>query len=67
MGLFQTDGLVPLDSAKLDGVATERRISTSHNGILKHPETALELRRILLDHLDSVDGQLDSIPADNLP
>jgi pimeloyl-ACP methyl ester carboxylesterase len=67
MGLFQTDGLVPLDSAKLDGVATERRISTSHNGILKHPETSLELRRILMDHLDSVNGQLDSIPADNLP
>jgi pimeloyl-ACP methyl ester carboxylesterase len=67
MGLFQTDGLVPLESAKLDGVATERRISTSHNGILKHPETALELRRILLDHLDSVNGQLDSLPADNLP
>lgn len=54
MRLFQTDGLVPLDSAKLQGVASERRISTSHNGILKHPETALELRRILFDHAESV-------------
>jgi len=54
MGLFQTDGLVPLDSAKLKGVASERKISTSHNGILKHPETALELRRILFDHAESM-------------
>ncbi|MFM8264101.1 MAG: esterase/lipase family protein [Pirellula sp.] len=52
MGLFESDGLVPLESAKLDGVLTERRIATSHNGILKHPQTALELRRILFDHAE---------------
>lgn len=54
LGLFQTDGLVPLDSAELAGVVSERRIRTTHNGILKHPETGLELRRILFDHTETL-------------
>ena len=54
LGLFQTDGLVPLDSAQLAGVVSERRIRTTHNGILKHPETGLELRRILFDHTETL-------------
>ncbi|MFM8570711.1 MAG: esterase/lipase family protein [Pirellula sp.] len=62
MGVFQTDGLVPLESARLEGVATERRIATSHNGILKHPEAALELRRILFDHAEAVERAPNSDP-----
>ena len=54
LGLFQTDGLVPLDSAQLAGVVSERQIRTTHNGILKHPETGLELRRILFDHTETL-------------
>jgi len=61
MGLFETDGLVPIDSAQLDGVLTERRIQTSHNGILKHPETALELRRILFDHQESLQERISNL------
>jgi pimeloyl-ACP methyl ester carboxylesterase len=60
MGLFESDGLVPLQSAKLDRVDTERRIATSHNGILKHPQTALELRRILFDHAELLQSQLNN-------
>lgn len=60
MSLFQTDGLVPLHSARLDGVVTERRIATSHNGILKHPETALELRRVLFDHAEWVESRMEN-------
>ena len=63
MGLFQTDGLVPLESAKFQGVATERHIQTSHNGILKHPETALELQRILFDHSESFHKRFQNNPS----
>jgi pimeloyl-ACP methyl ester carboxylesterase len=64
MGLFESDGLVPLESAKLEGVLTERRIATSHNGILKHPQTALELRRILFDHYELLESQLSKNDSD---
>lgn len=45
-----TDGIVPYKSAHLDGAISEKVIKGGHSIQLK-PESVLELRRILNQHL----------------
>lgn len=44
-----SDGVVPYDSAHLDGVASEKVVPSGHKAHL-HPEAVEELRRILREH-----------------
>jgi pimeloyl-ACP methyl ester carboxylesterase len=53
-----TDGLVPYDSAHLDGVASEVLVSSGHL-CQGHPAVIAEVRRILAEH----EGPLTSRPA----
>jgi len=50
-----SDGLVPYESSHLDGVASETILHAGHN-LHVEPEAAVELRRILLLHLQAVDA-----------
>ncbi len=45
------DGVVPLTSAKIDDAASEIEVIAEHTAIHRHPQTILEVRRILLEHL----------------
>ena len=59
-----TDGVVPFRSAHLEGVASERVVRSDH-GVQKDPEAILEVRRILLDHLNgslAARSRLGSMP-----
>jgi pimeloyl-ACP methyl ester carboxylesterase len=49
----RTDGVVPYASAHLAGVDSELVIPASHLQLQHHPLAALEIRRILLEHLPS--------------
>lgn len=46
-----TDGVVSYASAHLDGVVSEKRVRSDH-GVQRDAEAILEVRRILLQHLD---------------
>ncbi len=46
-----SDGWVPYRSAHLDGAASEKIVPASHQGAQGHPETVVELERILSEHL----------------
>ncbi|QDU64856.1 Alpha/beta hydrolase family protein [Planctomycetes bacterium Pan216] len=52
-----TDGVVPYTSAHLEDVDSEYIVPASHSDCLAHPLTVLEVRRILLEHLESVDAK----------
>lgn len=59
-----TDGVVPFRSAHLEAVSSERVVRSDH-GVQKDPEAILEVRRILLDHLNgtlAARGREDVIP-----
>jgi hypothetical protein len=47
-----SDGVVKYKSAHLEGVASEKIVRSSHS-TQGHPETILEVRRILLEHVES--------------
>lgn len=47
-----SDGVVSYQSAHLEGVESERRVSSDH-GVQKDPEAIQEVRRILLKHLET--------------
>lgn len=47
----ESDGLVKFESAHLEGIASELVVPASHTNVHRHPRTILEVRRILLDHL----------------
>ena len=49
-----TDGIVPYQSAHLEGVASERSCPSDHS-VQKDPEAIREVRRILREHLKGVD------------
>jgi hypothetical protein len=51
-----SDGVVPYTSSHLDGVKSEKVVRSDH-GVQKAPEAILEVRRILLEHLNSVPKQ----------
>jgi hypothetical protein len=48
----RNDGLVAYRSAHLDGVASEKIVRSSHS-MQSNPDTILEVRRILREHLDA--------------
>ena len=48
------DGVVTISSAQADDVVSEIIVDADHHSIHRHPRTILEVRRILLEHLDSV-------------
>jgi hypothetical protein len=45
------DGVVPYNSAHLEGVESELVVPASHTTVHQHPETVKEIRRILMAHL----------------
>ena len=47
-----SDGVVKYDSSHLDGAESEKIVKSSHN-VQNHPQTILEVHRILLKHLKS--------------
>jgi hypothetical protein len=47
-----SDGVVKYKSAHLEGVASEKIVHSGHS-TQGHPETILEVRRILLEHVES--------------
>ena len=49
-----TDGVVKANSAHRDDVDSEIFVRAKHSDIHRHPDTIAEVRRILLEHLDSV-------------
>jgi len=58
------DGIVMYKSARIDGVASEKVVRSSHS-TQGHPETIQEIKRILLEHADGLRGreQVVSDPA----
>lgn len=56
-----TDGVVPYKSAHLDGVESEVVVPATHSYIHHQPRAVLEVRRILIEHLQNVRK------AENLP
>lgn len=51
-----SDGVVPIASAHLDGVDSEIVVPADHSTVHRHPQSVLEVRRILLEHLTELDG-----------
>jgi hypothetical protein len=49
-----SDGVVAFDSAHLDKVSSEIVVSADHSTVQRHPLTVLEVRRVLLEHLHSI-------------
>ncbi len=49
------DGVVDVDSARVEGVASELRVNAEHTLIHTTDKAILEVRRILLEHLEEVD------------
>ena len=49
-----TDGVVSRESAHMDDVVSELTVEASHSTVHVHPLAVLEVRRILLAHLESL-------------
>jgi pimeloyl-ACP methyl ester carboxylesterase len=60
-----SDGVVSYRSAHLDGVASERVVRSHDHGVQKDLEAIAEVRRILLEHLNSLEreGLIQESPA----
>lgn len=56
IGAGDSDGVVPVDSAQLAGVESERFVTANHGSLNKNQETIDELLRILRQHLASLNG-----------
>jgi len=54
-----TDGVVARASAHLDNAVSEIEVVADHTTVHAHPQTVLEVRRVLLEHL----GELEQFPA----
>lgn len=52
------DGVVTLESARLDNAASQIVVPADHSSIHRHPQSILEVRRILLEHV----AQLRTFP-----
>lgn len=48
------DGVVEYESAHMDDVESEITVAAEHSELHKHPQTILEVRRILMLHLEAV-------------
>ncbi|HEX4142619.1 MAG TPA: alpha/beta hydrolase [Pirellulales bacterium] len=59
------DGLVTLQSAHLEDAESEIVVPSEHSKLHRHPRTVLEVRRILMEHLDdlqSFPNRLERLP-----
>jgi pimeloyl-ACP methyl ester carboxylesterase len=52
--LSEGDGVVPLASAQLDEVASQIVVPADHTSVHRHPQSILEVRRILLEQIDEL-------------
>ena len=50
----KSDGVVTMDSARLNEATSELVVAADHFKIHSHPKTVLEVQRVLLEHLDDV-------------
>jgi pimeloyl-ACP methyl ester carboxylesterase len=57
------DGVVPYASAHLDSADSEKVVPTDHFHVHQHPLAVLEVRRILHEHLKSVEPKPEIIPV----
>jgi pimeloyl-ACP methyl ester carboxylesterase len=57
------DGVVPYASAHLDGARSELVVPADHFHVHHHPLAVLEVRRILLEHLQEVDRNNSIVPV----
>ncbi|MCG8450401.1 MAG: hypothetical protein MI725_12600 [Pirellulales bacterium] len=48
------DGVVSLASARLDDVESQIVVPADHSGVHRHPQSILEVRRILLQHVNEL-------------
>jgi hypothetical protein len=51
------DGFVEYTSAHMDDAVSEITVDSEHQLIHRHPQAILEVRRILLEHLQSVEAE----------
>lgn len=59
-----TDGVVSWNSAHRSDVSSETLIRAGHSQVVRHPDTAREIRRILLQHLlEQPRGRVPVIPV----
>jgi len=57
-----SDGVVSYASAHLDDVASELKVDADHMTVHRHPLSILEVRRILLEHLQEVGARMPNTP-----
>ncbi len=55
------DGVVSVESAKVRGVESEVEVKEEHAEVHRHPKAIVEVRRILLEHLEGL-GRVDRVP-----
>ena len=48
------DGVVSLASARLDDVESQIAVPADHSGVHRHPQSILEVRRILMQHIEDL-------------
>jgi len=48
------DGVVPVESAVLANASSQKIVIADHNHVHRHPRSVLEVRRILLEHLEEL-------------
>jgi pimeloyl-ACP methyl ester carboxylesterase len=58
-----SDGVVPYESAHLEGAASEIIVPADHMNVHHHPRAVLEVRRILLEHLRSLEQRPAIVPV----
>ena len=59
------DGVVSTESAQMVGVESQIAVDAEHMLVHKHPGTIVEVRRILLEHLESL-GRIDNSQLNSL-
>lgn len=60
----ESDGVVPMTSAHLEGADSELVVEADHVNIHRNPRTILEVQRILLEHLEVVgEEEMQRLPA----
>lgn len=59
----QGDGVVAYESAHLDNVDSEIVVDADHLSVHRHPLSVLEVRRILLEHLQQMDREQIRLPG----
>jgi len=58
------DGVVTVDSARVDDVESELVVEADHTTVHAHPAAVLEVRRILLEHLAELRGHPSTASAE---